>query len=400
MTNLIATDAQDLEIDSGLVELYELEIGTGSNNTLFFHPGKDLDNGTTDKDLIFDGNTYIALPIMMDNIEKSATGAMNRPKLTIANVESIIKTGSDFKTQMEDGTWDATIDGEALPATEFEIDDLVGQRITRRVTLEKYTGSGVTAYEFDKEVFIIDRIAAKTAILIELELSAPVDLAGIRLPRRQVIGKYCPWLYQGHHTKSKTSSACFWKTKNQIEDENGNFYSFYFTKDDEPLVLNTRLAGNSTSFWKGAYSAGTTYASGEYVSNGGLFWRSEKDSNTGNTPSETSIFWQIVRTYSQYSSSTAYSVHATDPRRNDYVLSSDTVWRAIAANTGVTPGTNQNVWVRGDVCGKLLKSCKSRYQVIPKATGSGYTLGGIPHKKENTYQALPFGGFPGSRKFR
>ena len=41
MTNLIATDAQDLEIDSGLVELYELEIGTGSNNTLFFHPGKD-----------------------------------------------------------------------------------------------------------------------------------------------------------------------------------------------------------------------------------------------------------------------------------------------------------------------------------------------------------------------
>ena len=171
-----------------------------------------------------------------------------------------------------------------------------------------------------------------------------------------MIGKYCPWLYQGHHTKSKTSSACFWKTKNQIEDENGNFYSFYFTKDDEPLVLNTRLAGNNTSFWKGAYSAGTTYASGEYVSNGGLFWRSEKDSNTGNTPSETSIFWQIVRTYSQYSSSTAYSVHATDPRRNDYVLSSDTVWRAIAANTGVTPGTNQNVWVRGDV----LVSCLSR----------------------------------------
>ena len=59
----IVTDAQDLEIGSGIVELYEIEIGTGNDNTLYFHPGKDLDNGTTDNDLIFDGNTYVALPI-------------------------------------------------------------------------------------------------------------------------------------------------------------------------------------------------------------------------------------------------------------------------------------------------------------------------------------------------
>ena len=57
MSNVvIATDAQDLEIDSGIVELYEIEIGNvpeaaiesdaanADKNILYFHPGKDLDN--------------------------------------------------------------------------------------------------------------------------------------------------------------------------------------------------------------------------------------------------------------------------------------------------------------------------------------------------------------------
>ena len=43
----IVTDAQDLEIDSGIIELYEIEIGnvptgrTANTNKLYFHPGKD-----------------------------------------------------------------------------------------------------------------------------------------------------------------------------------------------------------------------------------------------------------------------------------------------------------------------------------------------------------------------
>ena len=110
MTNLIVTDAQQLEVASPVIDLYELEIGTGTNNTLFFHSAKDLDNGTASNDLIFDGNTYVALPIFLEGIEKSAEGASPRPTLTFANVESILKDNSLFKTQMDDGTWDAKID--------------------------------------------------------------------------------------------------------------------------------------------------------------------------------------------------------------------------------------------------------------------------------------------------
>ena len=171
----IVKDSQNLEIVSPLIELYELTIGSGSNNKLYFHSAK----GTTEGE-----QTYVTLPIFMDDIEHSSTGAGNRPKLSIANVESILKQGSAFKTQMEDGTWDATIDGEPLLAQNFKMDHLVGQRVTRRRTLEKYTGANVDAYEFDTETFIIDRIASKNPIFCELELASPADLGGIRIPAR------------------------------------------------------------------------------------------------------------------------------------------------------------------------------------------------------------------------
>ena len=60
----ITTDAQGSEISSPLIVLYEISLGTGTNNTLFFHAEKDLDGTDSNKDLIFDGNTYISLPIL------------------------------------------------------------------------------------------------------------------------------------------------------------------------------------------------------------------------------------------------------------------------------------------------------------------------------------------------
>ena len=402
MSNIIATDAQDLEIDSGIVELYEIEIGevpegeTAGTNTLYFHPGKDLDNGTADNDLIFDGNTYVALPIFMEGIEKSAEGAMARPKLTFANVESIIKNNSIFKTQMDDGTWNSEIDGIEVNTNNFVVEDLVGARVTRRKTLEKYTGDGVTGYEFGKELFVIDRISNKSSIFIEAELASPMDLGGVRLPRRQVIGKYCPWVYQFGQTDSG-KSACTWKTHEQFEESNASgtnyIHSFYFTGQDEPLVLKSHLEGTATDFWKGGYGS-EPYVKGEFVSSGGLFWRCEKNVQ-GVTPSETKAQWQIVRTYTVYSASTPSTVDASDPRKNSYVKYANTIWRAVRASTGITPGTNESAWTRGDTCGKLLKSCKIRYQGMPIVNGVS-----VPSPVYDTNIPLPFGAFPGTRKFR
>ena len=402
----IVTDAQDLEIGSGIVELYEIEIGTGDDNILYFHPGKDLDNGISGNDLIFDGNTYVALPIFMEGIEKSSEGASPRPKLTFANVESIIKDNSLFKTQMNDGTWDAQIDEIDVTADNFTMESLIGARVTRRKTLEKYTGAGVAGYEFGKELYIIDRISNKSNIFIEAELASPMDLGGVRLPRRQVIGKYCPWVYQAGQADI-IKSACTWKTHEQFENNNesgtNEVFSFYFTVNDEPLILASKFTGDTKiePYWQGPHDDDDDYIKSQFVYTGSLtdnpiYWRCEAD-NSGVTPEEGKTQWQIVRTYTVWSNSTSYTVNSTDSRRNSYVKHNNTIWRAVRANSGITPGTNESAWTRGDVCGKLLKSCKIRYQGTHVINGGG---DGIPSSEVDTNVPLPFGGFPGTRKFR
>lgn len=495
MSVALTTDTQASEINTGLIHLYEIELGTGTNNTLYFHAEKDLDGTDSNKDIIFDGNTYISLPIIIDNIEKKSDGAMNRPKVTVANVETLLKAGSAFKTEMEDGTWDSVINGDSITATGFKFENLIGQRFRRRKTLEKYTGSA-SPVEFPKETFIIDRITDKTFLSVTLELASPLDLAGIRIPARTVVGKYCPWLYQ-EYNNDQTKSACYWKTHEQIRDTEGDSYTFYFTQDDEPLVLYdhfynangtrksayasvvsrvaivnagsgytsaptvtisapssgttatatatisggkvtavsitnagtgyntaatvtfsaapgggttaTGVVHNSVSTWKGDYAGGTTYSEGDYVysntlsnSNtvGSTTWRAEA-AVTGVTPVEGSIYWQAVRTYTNWSNSTAYTIKSHDVRQNDYVRHSNTIYRAVKQNTNITPGTDSSIWVRGDVCGKLLKSCKVRYQARPaRLVASDVKTNSIPAASFNSRAALPFGGFPGSKKFR
>ena len=481
----ITTDAQGSEITSGLIILYEISLGTGTNNTLFFHSEKDLDGTDSGKNIIFNGNTYISLPIIIDDIEKKSDGAMNRPKVTIANVETLIKTGSAFKTEMAEGTWNSVIQGESITATNFKFDNLIGQRFVRRKTLEKYTGSA-TPVEFPKETFIIDRITDKNFLSVTLELASPMDLNGVRIPARTVIGKYCPWIYKGYNI-SETKSACYWSDHEQVSDTSNSHYSFYFTKNDEPLVLydhffnanGTRksaetgtvgkieisvegagyssaptitisdpasgttatatatissgvvnavtitnagsgyvgkatvsLSGGSPTSsatliarvnyatWMSDYSSSTAYKGGQYVYSGGLVWRAETNV-TNVTPAEGNVNWQIVRTYKTWNNSTSYTINSTDVRQNSYVRHNNKVWRAIKANTNVEPGTDSTTWVAGDACGKLLSSCKARYQAIPRKIGTtAVETDAIPNASNNTNIALPFGGFPGSRKFR
>ena len=159
-----------------------------------------------------------------------------------------------------------------------------------------------------------------------------------------------------------------------------------------------------------AYNSGTAYIRRDIVSTGSspyLFWRCEKDVQ-GVDPSEAATQWQILRTYAAWSDSVTYTVDSADSRKNSYVRGkpgtdgANTIWRAVRENSGITPGTNESVWTRGDVCGKLLKSCKIRYQGIPLANedDGSYAADAIPSPQTDTNVPLPFGAFPGTRKFR
>ena len=84
MSNLITTDTQTQEIDSELIELFEIEMPDGTE--LYVHPGLDSDLTTVQLKSItaptsgdYTVNTYIAMPMMIDGLDVQADGASNRP---------------------------------------------------------------------------------------------------------------------------------------------------------------------------------------------------------------------------------------------------------------------------------------------------------------------------------
>ena len=495
--NLIASEVQKLEIDSGLVSVYELEWSTGT--TLYFHPGlstevriaaisgtqitlnvaQNLTNGVTltfsgytdagvattqqttasagvDNSttlnvasatnlkvgmtvtgngvsninyapIVFDGNTYYAMPIEISAFEIKSDGAANRPTLSIANIESILRDTSLFQNADDGGT---------NGITGFKLEDLIGKRFTQRQTLEKYltidpsTVSTKAVVEFPKRVWYIDRIKVKNATLAVFELANPYDLEGIKLPHRQVIGKYCPWEYQGLEFDTPVG-ACTWKINSGVTIENeatngtltSKTYNLYFTTNDEPIVWWGLVHAADGSVKSGyTYADSTQYPKGRVLalsdgSGGFTYWRANILISSSNTtdPSASNSEWQQCRLWKPWHSSSSFSIHATHSERNDYVAypcasvssstdtsftldSAATVYRAVLASTGKTPGPNSEYWTRADSCGKLLGSCKIRYQAVI-SSGTGITT--VPAFETNSAgAALPFGGFPGSRKHR
>ena len=384
MSNLITTDTQTQEIDSELIELFEIEMPDGTE--LYVHSGLDSDLTTIQLKSItaptsgnYALNTYIAIPMMIDGLDIQADGASSRPSLTVANV------GTIFSSQLAG----------------FKNDDLIGKRIRRRRTLRKYlvgesadTGSTVASIEFPRQDYIIDRIAGEDNISITFEVATPFDLEGIKLPRRVVVGKYCSWKYQGHD--NGIGGGCTWKLTGGVnfKGSDGNTYTHnaYFDVNDSPLIKSSPLPAGIA-----AHNTSTAYTETSYVTTGSgsdiRYWLCVI-ANTNKTPSDSSEFWKETFLWTEW----AVGSHALGARVR-YL--SKTIWKCLVAHTAtlgndIKPSDKSVYWIREDVCGKTIASCKCRYGFVPvAATGSNLA----PSGTKNSAARLPFGGFPGTLKF-
>ena len=111
MSSLVQ-DLQKQNPNSALIVLYEIELSTSSS--VYFHSGENVWSTVTFKS---DGSTdqnYTAIPVHAEGFE---TGGQNpRPSIVFANIESVFSgaVGADYT-------------------------ELLGKKVTRRTTLEKYT---------------------------------------------------------------------------------------------------------------------------------------------------------------------------------------------------------------------------------------------------------------------
>ena len=166
---------------SAIVELFEMTLDDtlhGSTDTFRWHNGANADvNGN----IVWNGNSYVRLPIQAEGFEYSNTGTLPRPTLTISNL---------------DGTMTALL---LLVNGTTPGNDLNGATVKRIRTLKKYL-DGETAADphakFPDEVWYCDRKASENRESVTFELASKFDLAGVMLPKRQIVANICQWEYR------------------------------------------------------------------------------------------------------------------------------------------------------------------------------------------------------------
>lgn len=176
---MIEADLQSL-VPGSIVTLFELNTTPiGDAYAYRFHAGVNA----LGNDVVWNGQTYTRFPIEASGFERRSSGTLPRPRIKVANVTGLIG------------------------ALARQLNDLVGARLTRIRTLLKYLdaenfpgGTNPTADPnqfIDRELWVVDRKADENRIYIEFELAAAFDLAGVKVPRRQVIQNTCTWLAIG-----------------------------------------------------------------------------------------------------------------------------------------------------------------------------------------------------------
>lgn len=330
------------EIDDSLIHLYEITFPAPYNETVYLHNGLDFADGTG-KNIYFptvDGTTlneYIAFPITVSGIEINSGGGSTKPSLIMANLPVLGRS----LVNNQDGTDDEETLEDIISAAGIDsAEDFLYATVTCRTTLLKYTNkvgdSPSLPVEYPKNVYTIDRIAAESSATIEFELTTPADLDDVILPNRKVVGKYCSWEYQG---------ALFGRGGCTYPKNSSNKW---FDEYDQLLAVNM------TTTTIGTWASSTNYSAGDRVKR-----------------STSEYGWRI--------------------------------YEAVSANVGKIPEEYPRTWKRIDVCGKRLSSCKLRFQGIwaDLSSDQGTLLGTVPGDEYlNTSVALPFGGFPGSKKGR
>ena len=171
----VFSSLQDIN-PSAIIELFTLQLSTalhGANTIYRFHAGSNLNaNGQ----IVWNGNAYLRFPVQASGFAFQK-GQLPRPKISISNATGLISAILLSVNETTTGN------------------DLTGATVTRIRTLAKFIdaanfadGTNATAdptAEFPQEVYSIDRKATETREIVEFELAAPTDLAGVRIPKRQ-----------------------------------------------------------------------------------------------------------------------------------------------------------------------------------------------------------------------
>lgn len=192
---------------SAIIELFELELVTaihGTDEVYRFHAGTNLVNNG---DIIWRGNSYLKFPIEADGFEYSGQGTLPRPKIRVSNIFGTVTAiilslpvGLEGAKVTRIRTLAKYLDAANYPVSGdvllLEDNDILLLEDGDSILLEPTNPTEDTSAEFPREIYYIDRKSSENRNLVEFELAASFDIAGVRAPKRQCIANLCPWTYR------------------------------------------------------------------------------------------------------------------------------------------------------------------------------------------------------------
>jgi lambda family phage minor tail protein L len=366
----LTVDVQQGWHDS-IVELFDIDLSpiTGNTADVYYFTNQTKEDGSA---IQWQGRTYSPLPIISAGYEKSTTGQIAQPSLTVANIL---------------GTFSELIS---------DYDDLVGAKVTRHRTLAKYLDGEPGAdplQEFPVDIYYIERKTEETALTITWDLASVLDLEGLKLPRRIITQNLCLWKYRS--SECGYTGAPLFDERDQILSPSGqsaegaaliNAYRAMEQRYAEREIaqrnrnkaleekdracslftfLNSVYDPSSGTFVEGpiAYVNGVALALGSILRAG-----VQRAIVNGQRRYE-------VETWGESASGCTNATNALNAAEAALAAAEAAYASAVSAYTAALAAlpADDPIW-QSDVCGKRTGSCKLRF---PR-------------------QALPYGGFPGA----
>lgn len=242
-----------------IIELFELHLNQeihGSETIFRFYNGVVVQTQTGE--IVYNGNTYLAIPIEAEGFEYTAgqTG-FPRPTLRVGNLFSVV---SALMLNVNETTFG---------------NDLTGAKVVRIRTLSRFL-DGVnfdndtnpygtpSGEQMPQEVYFVNRKIVENRDVVEFELAAKLDLENIKAPKRQCLANVCQWEYKGG--ADGTRDGCTWRPGTthdaRFYDESDNLLgasaatSFAYSTGDEILASGASLtAGEFLTSSNGWYRA-------------------------------------------------------------------------------------------------------------------------------------------------
>jgi lambda family phage minor tail protein L len=382
---------EDLSVlePNAIIELFQLHLDAtlhGSSDIYYFHNGV---NAAVTGNVVWNGQSYVRLPLEATGFDYSSSGSLPRPKLAVSNIGSSITALLLQVNLITTGN------------------DLGGAKVVRIRTLKKYLDGEAGAdphAKFPDEIWYVDRKSNENRAVVEFELASKFDLVGVMLPRRQVIANVCQWVYRGgecgytgppvadaddnylqgssnallndylqkaeiYRTAVATTASAFTSLSVANNNLNNAGETYYLISDNYSssapryYVSSGNRFNQPKKYWNNVeVSLGSQYRQGSQVANfsGNIYYRiQEWGVNAGDIAAKQAIYDAALVTYNA-----AVAAEAT-------ALANATAARDAYLALGITDPADQ--------CGKRISSCNLRFKDL--ITGES---------------ELPFGSFPGA----